>query len=340
MFKISDFRVAKDIIISACKSTDSAFVDLEVVFDESNYTGLRDGKIVAGNPDHLTSTIFNIVWTYLANFKEISGCEVFTDDKHKNIIFDIIVSYLRKLYYQDELFPSDENDYLNCRLYVFSMTWIILKDIVCPVYGVNIENHKVITVGSSRCDISYFDKEKNVILLNNHISYAPSVYSSLLIESIKAHNLDPNKVFSELLKSESRYFIEGLAKLEFNDDLKVKDYMNMLAVYSSVDTDIESMMNNDKIKTAQNNFSASLGSSWWFLGLIEQMLEPARGSDWSTYQLLDPLRKEVWDKIEEARKKAGRDGISYESMLRIKDGEVDNSKVQVIERTLGSDRVW
>jgi hypothetical protein len=55
---------------------------------------------------------------------------------------------------------------------------------------------------------------------------------------------------------------------------------------------------------------------------------------------LHPFFEELWNKIEVERKKRGRNGLSYEALLRIKDGEIDPKNVRVIEKMLASDRVW
>jgi len=70
------------------------------------------------------------------------------------------------------------------------------------------------------------------------------------------------------------------------------------------------------------------------------MLEPARGADWSTHQLLKPYTEGVWKEINAEREKRGRAGMSYEALLRFKSGEVDPDDVYILEKTLASDRVW
>jgi hypothetical protein len=106
--------------------------------------------------------------------------------------------------------------------------------------------------------------------------------------------------------------------------------------------DIKVEASSDKMtKTAQFGFGEDgITSSWWYLGLLEKMLGVSRGSDWSTYKSLHPFFQELWDKIEKARIKKGREGLSYEALLRIKSKENDPKNVKVIEKMLASDRVW
>ena len=339
MFKISDFKIAKHILLAASSVTKAPFVDLEVEFDKENgFVGLKGGKIFAGNTEHLTSSIFNIVWTYLSNFEEIAGVKVFFNDNQKELTFSAIIAFLRKLSFDSNESEGIEEP-IKTNVYAFTLAWIVLKDVVCPLYDVNIDNVKVIVHSSPFIDASFLQEKENdekLIFLNSDIAYEPYKMSNLLLEAIKAHGLIPYDVISDIVSSDMKDVLEGIAKLEFKDDSKVDDFIDMLMISSGVDRDIEKIIDR-QVVTAQSSES---GSSWWFMGLIEKLLEPSRGNDWDVYQNLEPLHQELWDKINLERKKAGRDGLPYESLLRIKDGEIKPEDVKVIEKALRPNRVW
>ena len=80
--------------------------------------------------------------------------------------------------------------------------------------------------------------------------------------------------------------------------------------------------------------------SWFLLGLIERMLQPVRGSDWTTYNRLEPYVQEVKDEIEKAKQEKGRDGLSFEEMLRIHNGENDSKSGVILEKFIDQNRSW
>ncbi|KKK53829.1 hypothetical protein LCGC14_3090880, partial [marine sediment metagenome] len=100
------------------------------------------------------------------------------------------------------------------------------------------------------------------------------------------------------------------------------------------------------ITTAQNSVPG-MPNQFWQLGLLEQMLEPTRGSDWTVYKNLEPYVKEFWDKVEEVRKKrienGHDDGVPFNSLLRIKQKQTvgyETDPTLTIQGLLSSDRVW
>jgi hypothetical protein len=100
------------------------------------------------------------------------------------------------------------------------------------------------------------------------------------------------------------------------------------------------------VKSAQNS-TQGMPNQFWQLGLIEQMIEPTRGSDWTVYENLEPYVKEFWDKVEDVRKKRienGHDnGVPFNSLLRIKQRQTvgyETDPTQTLQGLLSSDRVW
>ena len=88
-------------------------------------------------------------------------------------------------------------------------------------------------------------------------------------------------------------------------------------------------------------------SQWWYLGLIEGMLQPVRGADWSTYETLEPYVKEFWDKVESIKQQKAKDGnpggVPFDQLLRLKSTQTVGYKVdptRSIQDLLSSDRVW
>ena len=226
-----------------------------------------------------------------------------------------------------------------------------MKDIIEPVYNISINNTKVILNSNPLMDVSHFNKcdveeGEDFIFLNGDISYEPCKLAYLLNSVLEAHGLDANKVIKNILDSELKNKLIGLLKLAFKEENFINDFITTISSSVEIDNKMESMIYNFKgnktaqYETRESTQSGNSTGSWWYLGLIEKMLEPVRGDDWTVYHNLEPFRKELWDKIEKARKKVGREGLNYEALLRIQSGENSKDNVKLIEKMLGSDRVW
>jgi len=145
--------------------------------------------------------------------------------------------------------------------------------------------------------------------------------------------------------SELKEKVVNSIKLAYNNDKEVNDFLMVLLTFAGIENKVEQLVvdsvkkasSNKIIKKAQVN---DLGNSFWYFGLIEKMLEPARRSDWTVYKGLLPWFKEIETKIEKEKVKAGRDGVTYESLLRIKSGEnTKEENERILEKRLGTDRV-
>jgi len=235
------------------------------------------------------------------------------------------------------------------RLYQDSFVWILMKDIVEPLEDVVVDNAKIVIFDSPFIDVAFnlinHEELGDVIFMNADIAYEPIRQAFLFKVALEYHNLCPNTILSKIVGTNLETMLLGAAKLEFKNDDEVNDFYNTLKAICNVAVAQDYIPSVYKQAQAEANPSeVSLGpnsvNTWWFLGLIEKMLEPARGSDWSTYQQLAPLHKELWDRIEKVREKEGRDGVSYEHLLRIHSDELKPKDIKLVEESLSVNRVW
>ena len=84
----------------------------------------------------------------------------------------------------------------------------------------------------------------------------------------------------------------------------------------------------------------SVDSSFWHTGLIEKMLGPVRGYDFTIKEVWQPIVNQLMDLIEKKRKKAGLSGAPVEFMLRVRDGEENCEKPKLLQDMLSDMRVW
>ena len=141
------------------------------------------------------------------------------------------------------------------------------------------------------------------------------------------------------MSSKYRDTLCGIAKISYQKQ-DYLDFMTMLDCFAGKQPDIKI-----PIKTSQyGGFASATGSgghsSWWYMGLIQKMMDQVRGPDWTTYQTLQPQHKAVWDKVEEARRIQGRDGLSYQALLRVINGQNGKGDLDMMEKLLSSHRIW
>jgi len=334
MYNISNYKMVESVLRSICKYHDVKFIDIEVKFDKEDKMGFLDGKLFIGNPTNLSLAMYRIISLYIMNFESLHSKDVFCDDVYRFNLLNAIFNYLRKI----SSFQEEKEDIIQ-RLYQQTLSWIIMKDIICPAFDVEIKNCRLVLYPTPWLDVACYaeDEKEDFVLLNTDISNEVIKQAALLCEIITLHGLNAKDVISYIDGTDIIDKINGIAKLAFTNDNDASDFIIMLKVFSGLDLDEEWKVLSTTLKTAQMN---GPGASWWFLGIIEKLLDPVRGSDWSTYREMEPYYKEVQNKIDKARKKSGRAGLTYEALLRTISGEVQPEDVKLIERNLGSDRIW
>jgi len=334
MYNISNYKMVESILRSICKYHDVNFVDIEIKFDKEDKMGLMNGKLFVGKPRSLSLAMYRMISLYIMNFDSLHSKDVFCDDIYRFNLLNAVFNYFRKI-----SFFQEEKEGVKQRLYQQPLVWMIMKDIICPAFEVELKNCPLVLYSTPWVDVSYYaeDEKEDFVLLNTDISNEVIKQAALLCEVIALHGLNAKDVVSYISGTDILDKINGIAKLAFSCDHDASDFVIMLKVFAGLDLDEEWKVLSTTIKTAQ---TSGPGASWWFLGIIEKLLEPVRGSDWSTYKELAPYYKEVQDKIDKARKEVGREGLTYEALLRVISGEVQPKDVKLIERNLASDRIW
>ena len=245
------------------------------------------------------------------------------------------------------------------RLYQFSLIWILLKDIICPIYKKDLINLKIICNGNPQLDIAkYYNKEE---IPSEDISEEPFIFVNIInnrvvqsafifIESLKAYGLSPVEVVKNIYDSDLYEKYKGLLEIALDEE-EVLDFE--CAVMANLGINFYAMiskkvacLNPDFVKFAQNSVPG-LPNQFWQLGVLEKMLEPTRGDDWTVYKNLEPYVKEFWDKVEDVRQKrvlnGHDDGVPFDVLLRIKQRQTVDYKTdptRTIQSLLSSDRVW
>jgi len=354
MSKVSDFKIAMSVIRKICEKHDATFVDVPISFEEGT-----DGTLFIGKTKNVAHTIFKIVSEYINRSLDIVDVQLMPDEADKDNFFVVLASNLRTFTYGDDADSSYCDEAHVMRLYQFPIVWLLMKDIICPVYNKDLENIKIICDGNAEVDIArYYKKEELpsadisdesfifVNIINNRIVQN----SFIFIETLRAYGLSPVEVIKKLYGSDLYYKFKGLLDISLEDE-EVSDFecsiMENLGInFYSMISHKTACLSQNMTKIAQNSVPG-LPNQFWQLGLLEQMIEPARGSDWSVYNSLEPYVKEFWDKVEDVRLKRienGHDnGVPFNSLLRIKQKQTssyETDPTQTLQGLLSSNRVW
>lgn len=345
--KVSDFKFASIFLKKICQRNGVAFVDSNVLFDDN----IEEGSICVGTPKNVAHTIFKIISEYINKSEFIVGKNIFSTDKDN--FFISLANSLRSFMYSDD-FRHISNSESHClRIYQKPIVWILMKDIVCPLFDKDIRNMKVVCVESPYVDIARLivqeDYEKDIeepFIFINNIDNRIIQSAFLFVETIKGHGLSPIEVLKEIYESDLYASFNGLLDLSMDEEEK-KDFESTLIFITGVDFYSYLPIKYAKNKISMQKISQNVNSQWQNLGVLEQMIEPLRTEDWSVYNDLNPYIEQFWNKVEEVRKnrvKSGHDnGVPFDLLLRIKSVQTSDHKSdpnRTIQSLLSSNRVW
>jgi hypothetical protein len=352
--KVSDFKIAESMLRKICKKYNVNFSDVFLSFDEK-----KDGCMFIGETKNIAHTIFKIISEYINRSFAITGVQFFPNEEDRENFLITIASNLRTFMYGDKFDSIVEDEPHVTSLYSYAFLWVLFKDIICPVYDKELKNIKIICVDSNQTDIAkYYDEEDIkgnekfdkpfifVNIINNRVVQG----SFIFIEALKAYGLSPVEVIKNIYETDLYQKYQGLLEISLEEE-EISDFecsvMANLGIYfyGFISKKL-ACIDPDFVKIAQNSVPG-LPNQFWQLGVLEKMIEPTRGSDWSVYKGLEPYIKEFWDQVEKVRqkriKKGHDDGVPFDLLLRIKSKQTVDYKADptlTIQSLLSSDRVW
>ncbi len=353
--KISDFKIAESMIRKMCKKHGVSFVDVLISFDDDIL-----GTLFIGKTRNISHTVFKIIAEYINKSLELTGVQFMPDEEERNNFFIVLASNLRTFMYGDDISNTFVDEAHVMRLYQFSLVWILMKDIICPIYNKDLINLKVICDGNSQLDIAKYYSKKDIpsedlskepFIFLNIINNRIVQYAFIFMEILKAYGLSPIEVIKNIYETDLYEKYQGLLEIALDGEGEVSDFecavMANLGInfYDLISKKV-ACLNPKLVKVAQNSVPG-LPNQFWQLGILEKMMEPARGGDWTVYKNLEPYVKEFWNKVEEVRKKrivnGHDDGVPFDVLLRIKQRQTTGYKAdptQTLQSLLSSDRVW
>lgn len=338
--KVTDFSLAQHIIKDLCKMERVPFVDVSVSFEDDG-----DG-IHIDNSKHVCHTLYQIISSYIGNSEKILGRRLIEDESRKDDFLEATFMSLKSIAFSKNTFSSNVEELSLQGLYQRPLIWIIMKDIICPMYDVTLENIRVVSGNNPQVDIAqYYDKgeidvgdfENYPFIFVNEVENKPVLNALLFIETLKAFGLDPAGVLLDIFENEVFDKLDGLLTLVFNDNPEGKK------VFIHTLTNVLRIERKTKVVTAQSaDERPDRQNQFWFMGLIEGMLDKTRGSDWSTTKSLQPYVEAFWDKVEALKIAKKGQNVTFNELLQLKreEGPDGIDVTRTLQQLIGADRIW
>ena len=349
--KISDFKIAEYLIRNLCKRCDTQFIDMDVEFSDT--PGVTGRSILVKDDKRLSKTIFQIVTSYLQNMDTITGSPSRLTNEEKTLYANFVAGILRTLSYAKDSFPEAFTDgptvlYANRVAFV----WIMLRDIICPVFNIPIHNVKIIAAKSGRIDVARFISSEDAVksgpyvFLNSDVENQGVRCAYLVYTCLNAFGVDSSRILNQIMSREELWQkIIGLARAAMLDNDVVNNFIMTLAILAQF-SDIDGILEHPKeAKWNRRGLWTqaqmdSGGNLWWQLGLVEKMLEPHRGPDWSGYFITKPFLEDLWERVEVEKRKRGLTELPMELLLRVQSEEFKQRSDLTIQGLLADNRVW
>ncbi len=373
--KVSDFKLAEYFIRGLCKTHGCPFVDIPIEFVTDTMTpAISNGKMLIAASERLSKTIFQIIAGYLQNIEKISGSKCELTNEERNLIINTTVSIVRDMTYSTKSFPEGmPKKAVKLTLDRDPFVWTMMRSIICPAFDKPVKNIKIIARRSAVMDGAKFLNKGDVpstddsifpfVFSNLEIENVQARSAYLLYETIRAHEMDPRGIVHEMFSKQElwgKFF--GLARAAFRNTDAINDFITTLSILADEMSSVDKRLIDDK-KTASGKWTNKLGlwsqsqmggggqgssqsenshspSSWWYLGLIEKLLEPARGADWSGYFTMKPFTDALYNKVEDEKKRRNMAELPLELLLRIQGDEFKSQPDLIIEGLLADNRVW
>ncbi len=338
--KISDYKLVYRSLQIICSRLECDLIDLNIRFDKVDEPTFKNNEIIIPYTNNLLDVMASIYSVYINYLGSICGRNIDNIEARNNIT-NMFLSVLRDFSYDS--FTFDDNDKIFINLNQMDLAWTLIKNIFVPYKRISATNFEIVGYKSSQYDVSCSDKETNKIFMNLSVNSNVVRQSFVFFEALSLHlkDEDPGAVIRDVF---SNYLLKDLfintVSLAFREDKDVSSFFAILSIlcHSKEMEEFALLVKSDKMdKIAQ---ATPYMGNWWFLGLTEKMLDAVRGADFSTTNALKDFSKELWENVEEYKKKHGLSDLTYESLLRIQSENMQVPPNKTLQAILSDARIW
>lgn len=238
-----------------------------------------------------------------------------------------------KYVYSNSYLKQTELDRVSAKINreTFFLPSHIFYDLIAPAFKVEDYTELDILMSlADQCEVEVCDKNISINLLNMH----HPIGDFAILDSLMAINKVDSKTALTKFVSDSNFnpIFTSIIKEFYQDDFSYGLFMFLICMKYDIsyNLDLSILYKEINLKTATSRFSES---PFWIFGLIEKMLESARGPDYTVKKVWDPYVKEIYQMIEKSRRDKRLSGATMEFMLRVLDSN-DNSRPELIEKVM------
>ena len=355
---ISDFLLPHRILRIVCHQLNVDFVDLGIIFKPNEEPALRCGVIILPEEAPLTRNMFAMVSIYVYYLRSIVGTSLPSESERQAVV-NFALSIIRGLAYnfENEYVDSIDNDKdsIAMRLDQFPMIWCLLKNIICPAQHLEFLNQKIIAGHSGMVDACVWideetsqgnritNKQGSFIFVNLDIQ-SNSVRSAFLLYESLCSMSKEEEVPSIIIDTFCNFFMKermvDYVRMSLANEQESASFFAVLSILCASE-ELEKIAF-EVYQKSQSSMqrTAQMATNWWFLGLTEKMLEPARSEDWEVYETWKTITDDLWNRVESERRVRGLDEVPFEMLLRIQseNRQVDNKST--LQSLLNENRIW
>jgi len=262
--------------------------------------------------------------------------------------------------------PSEDDITNIMKVDQFPHALIPLSDLILPELNIPYINYRVVVSPELKSDICrpYFDSKSlskevcdsddfPIIFINSAVK-DPVFYTPFIIDCyLSCYFKDEGRSLREMKGLLSSIdFLDILNSFYGNmwDSEDLSKFFFMMGILFDLPHSILDVLNSQPTghsKSAQHapvdtssKGTQSVDPSFWHTGLIEKMLGPVRGYDFTIKEVWQPIVNQLMTLIEKKRKESGLSGSPVEFMLRVKDGEENCESPKLLQDMLSDMRVW
>jgi hypothetical protein len=345
--KISDFKLAEQIVRSACDSLGVPFIDLNIEFAEDYDIELVNSELHLPVQDSLAKTIISVCISYIDNLDILYSVPVEVSEKFVKEFSVTATSLIRDFIYGGSPVPYPSGE-LEVGLVQFPFVWIIMRDFVGPENGFAPNDTPVLMQPSSTFDAARWDEDQDLILLNTTVMSEQYRDAFLLCSAIESQGHNVKEVVAKLFQPEVQDIIEQFARLVYtglNRD-ESGEFLRCLAAVAGVShSSFTSGLGKQAQLSMERGDSAGPGSgggsvSWFMPTLTEGLLAPMRGDNMTIKEGLEQMRQELWDKVTVEKERRGLSDLTLEDMLRVLSDGMKPQPGVILQGLLSNDRIW
>ena len=315
---IKNFIISHFVIKSICRDYGLYPFDISVEFSKETFIDSSGLKINIKESLNRKQKNLSILNMYLSSFKNLHGVDL---DKSVYESGMSACSFLCDIYFYDYKLNCEDVKVTSSN---FPLFFILSKNIINPYFDINCKSAIDFPVTCTCSNDFDFAIEGSDVCIG--INGIKEEYRDLLIfyclDNCDSLKCGKNKeIISSFVSSTDvmRMVYPVLESYFNNDEHKIDSFLGFLKISSDMPSGrVWVQEKTNLVKTAKY----ALDGNFWIYGLIEKMLAPARGSDFSIKQKWAPIANQFWLDMEKARKDAGLSGASLECMLRVKDPEI------------------